>query len=263
MNGRNDNHQDQQLSLRLSKDSAHSEHTAPMTSASAQENHLTAVPAGHQVLTSMRGIDQPILRRGRGRPRKHPKDPVANAVKVMITKARAEAHTIQEKLAQVINPTAWALSPMSQRRHPTEADIGWAAGILDGEGCVHIARQTYRDPSRRPTYRLRLTIAQNQIDVLQEFEWIVGLRGSIRSPKPTKKQNRVCHYLNFDGMKAFVVLQKLKEHLRRKREHVKTAEDFRRECDIHVHPGPRGTPLEVWERREWYYNRMGLLNGGQ
>lgn len=86
---------------------------------------LTAVaPAGHQVLTSMQGIDQPVVRRGRGRPRKHPKDPVADAVQVMITRARAEAHTIQQKLAQVVNPTSWALSPISHRRHPTEADIG-------------------------------------------------------------------------------------------------------------------------------------------
>lgn len=214
-----------------------------------------------QVVTSMHDIDQPVRRRP-GRPRKHPKNDVAHAVRVMITRARAEAHTIQQKLAQITNPSAWPISPVSQRREPSEADLGWAAGILDGEGCVHIARQTYRDPSRRPTYRLRLSIAQNQIAVLQEFEWAVGLRGSIRSPKPTKKQNKVCHYLNYDGMKAFVVLQKLKEHLRRKREHAQTAEDFRRECQIHVHPGMRGASEETWQRREWYYNKMGLLNGG-
>lgn len=224
------------------------------------EVQQTSQPAV-QVLTSMQDIDQHVRRR-RGRPRKGEKDPVKDAVRIMITKARAQADTIQQKLTQITNPTVWPMSPLSQRREPSEADLGWAAGILDGEGCVHIARQTYRDPTRRPTYRLRMTIAQNQIDVLQEFEWAVGLRGSIRSPKPTKKQNKVCHYLNYDGMKAFVVLQKLKEHLRRKREQAKTAEDFRRECDIHVHPGPRGTPEEVWERREWYYNKMGLLNGG-
>jgi hypothetical protein len=155
--------------------------------------------------------------------------------------------------------TARLLSPVSQRRHASDADLGWAAGVLDGEGCIHIARQTYGTSGRRPTYRLRLQIAQNDEMLLKEFEWAVGVPGRLYSAKPTLKQNRTCHNLTYDGTKAFEVLERLYEHLRRKKPQAALAAEFRQRCDIHRHTGPRGCPPAVWELREWYYERMSDL----
>lgn len=151
------------------------------------------------------------------------------------------------------------LSPVSQRRHPGEADVGWAAGIMDGEGCILIARQTYGKSGRRPTYRLRLQITQNDETLLKEFEWSVGVEGRIYSPKPSRKQNKVCHSLNYDGVRAFTVLERLIAHLRRKKPQAELAAEFRAACDIHRHTGPKGCPEQVWDLRQWYYERMSDL----
>lgn len=152
--------------------------------------------------------------------------------------------------------SAYTLSPISQRRHVGEADLGWAAGVMDGEGCIHIARQTYGTSGRRPTYRLRLNIAQNDEQMLREFSWVVGVPGRIYSPKPTRKQNKTCHCLVYDGVSAFAVLERLHKHLRRKQAQATLAAEFRERCDIHRHTGPRGCPESLWELREWYYERM-------
>ena len=63
-------------------------------------------------------------------------------------------------------------------------------------------------------------------------------------------------------MRALFVLERLREHLRRKREQADLAQKFRVDCQIHVHPGCRGMSPEVWRRRQWYYERMQELNRG-
>lgn len=130
---------------------------------------------------------------------------------------------------------------------------------MDGEGCIHIARQTYGTSGRRPTYRLRLQITQNDETLLKEFEWSVGVEGRIYSPKPSRKQNKVCHSLNYDGVRAFAVLERLMAHLRRKKPQAELAAEFRAACDIHRHTGPKGCPEQVWDLRKWYYERMSDL----
>lgn len=95
--------------------------------------------------------------------------------------------------------------------------------------------------------------------VLKEFVWAVGVPGRLYRPKPSAKQNRVCHSLMYDGLKAFNVLECLHHRLRGKREQADLAVEFRERCDIHRHTGPLGCPESVWELREWYYQRMSEL----
>lgn len=180
------------------------------------------------------------------------------------SQARAAARTVDQMMAVTTMRTPFAMSPYSKRTIPNEADVGWAAGILDGEGCIHIACQTFPATSkRRPNYRLRVHIAQTSRTLLEEFEWVVGICGTITQPEVTNKQRRVCYSLSYDGLSAFAVVEFLFEHLRRKRPHALEVKNFRRECDIHTHPGPDGHPPEVWQRREWYYKRIRALNRGE
>jgi hypothetical protein len=179
-----------------------------------------------------------------------------------ISEAREKAFTLDEMMAVMTDAATRSLSPCSGRAEPTDADVAWAAGLMDGEGCVHIARQTYAGTGECKNYQLRIQVAQCSLTVLREFEWAVGLSGRVHSPKPTRLQNRVCHYLNYSGMRAFFVLERLRQHLRRKREQADLAQKFRSECLIHVHPGCRGMPAEVWHLRHWYYERMQELNRG-
>lgn len=178
----------------------------------------------------------------------------------MISQARKQAETLEEMMAVLTDAVTRSLSPCTGRSAPTDADVGWAAGILDGEGCISIARQTYPGTGACKTYQLRVQVAQCSLVVLREFEWAVGLSGRLASPKPTRLQTRVCHSLIYSGMRAFFVLERLREHLRRKREQADLARTFRTECLIHVHPGPKGMPPAVWQRRHWYYERMRELN---
>lgn len=152
------------------------------------------------------------------------------------------------------------LSPVDARVSPAPEDLAWAAGLFDGEGCVGIARQIYGNTGRRATFRLRITVAQVDHEVLEEFEWAVGLRGKIASPKVKAGQNRVCHMLIYDGIAAFYVLRKLQTFLRRKRKHAQLAFRFQKEGAIHVHPGPNGCSEAIWNLREWFYQGMRRLN---
>ena len=79
-----------------------------------------------------------------------------------ISLARTKARTVDEMLASVASlKTPFAMSPYSKRTNPNDTDLGWAAGIMDGEGCIHIARQKFgKNSGRRPVYRLRVQIAQ-------------------------------------------------------------------------------------------------------
>ena len=179
-----------------------------------------------------------------------------------ISEAREQASTLHEMWAVMEDVAARALSLFWGGLCPTDADVGWAAGLMDGEGCVHIARQTYPGTGECKNYSLRVQVAQCSLAVLREFEWAVGLNGRISSPKPKRLQTRVCHYLSYSGMRALFVLERLREHLRRKREQADLAQRFRIDCQIHVHPGCRGMSAEVWRRRHWYYERMQELNRG-
>lgn len=148
------------------------------------------------------------------------------------------------------------LSPVDHRRDPTVTDLGWAAGILEGEGCIQIVRQKYKRSDRRDTYRIRLDIAQTNKSLLQEFEWAVGLKGNIVSPPPKDKQTRTCHSLIYQGLAAIVVLTRLRMMLKFKRAQCELALEFQEKCEIHRHWGPNGCPQEIWELRHWYYERM-------
>jgi len=51
--------------------------------------------------------------------------------------------------------------------------LGWAAGFLDGEGCIRVAK---RNPGNdaNPIYSLEVTITQNCLTTLVHFQDVVG-----------------------------------------------------------------------------------------
>jgi hypothetical protein len=160
---------------------------------------------------------------------------------------------------KVANFAARLFSPFSGAVQPKVTDIAWAAGLFDGEGCIHIARQTYGKSGRRPTYRLRIDIAQNDVRILKEVEWALQIPGRIYTAKVGGRNKRVCHALKYDGVTAFEVLEKIGPMLRRKRAEADLAERFRRNCHVHTHFGPNGCPDDIWHLRVWYYKAMRAL----
>lgn len=156
---------------------------------------------------------------------------------------------------------------LDARAHAAEeawrmAALAWAAGLADGEGCFHIARQIYGDPRRRnrPTYVFRLTVAQSDHFVLQRFLRVLGVHGLIHARRWEPSMNRQPYVLCYSGRHAFDVVRLLYPHLVAKRTHAQVALAFERDGRVYEHRGPGGQDPAVWVVREWYYRKMRRMN---
>lgn len=115
-----------------------------------------------------------------------------------------------------------ATNPKSARL-PLQIGLAYAAGIVDGEGCIHIARQSHSTSRRGYIYRLRLSISQNHLGTLFDFQSLVGLQGRVYQVNRTRSQNRDSYQLNYDGESALDVIKRLTPFLNRKSEEAKLA----------------------------------------
>jgi hypothetical protein len=136
--------------------------------------------------------------------------------------------------------------------------LAWAAGFLDGEGCIHIAKVTSRRGSRT-TYRLRLTLVQNCFETLLHFHAVLGIDGGIHRVVRRAEQNRQCYSLVYDGKQARHAIQALLPYLVRKRAEGLAALAFYDEGRVGLRPGRNGLPEDLWEIRERYYRKLRSL----
>ena len=134
--------------------------------------------------------------------------------------------------------------------------LSYLAGFFDGEGCIHLAKQVSRDPARRPTFRMRVAIGQNNFEILDLFSREIGVPGKIHTVTRTEKQNRQCYSLIYDGSASFEVLRKLLPFLRRKKYEALVALEYEKNCFVNTHPGARGTDPVIWALRAQYYRKL-------
>jgi len=129
---------------------------------------------------------------------------------------------------------------------------------LDGEGCIHIAKQRYPG-GRSDTYRLGVHVTQNDRSALEAFREAVGIDAPIYATPLAKNHSRQCYTLNFTGHSALLLLQRLKEFLRRKRREAEAALQFWVDGGMGV-PG-RGKKLApaLVATRERYYQLLKAL----
>lgn len=112
--------------------------------------------------------------------------------------------------------------PFAQAGAPPAFSVEWAAGFADGEACIHVARQTYQG-NRRDTYVLRVSIVQNDLQLLQFFQKGLGIHAGIYAVKRNIGQNRQCYSLNYNGIHALQLILLLGPFLVRKRLEAVTA----------------------------------------
>ena len=137
-------------------------------------------------------------------------------------------------------------------------DVAWAAGFVDGEGCISLSKTT--QPGRKhPTYRPRFDLTQNNREVLVEVREILGEAAGLYTNKRQPGQNRQTYSLVFDGVHALRAIAKLRPELRRK--HVEADEllSYPVRGLMGVHPGPNGYPPGVWKERERIYRKLQKL----
>jgi hypothetical protein len=146
----------------------------------------------------------------------------------------------------------------NSNRYTPGALLSWAAGFVDGEGCIHLSKT--RQPGRKnPTYRPRIDISQNHREVLVDLREILGEDAGLYANKRQPSQNRQTYSLVYDGVHALRAVAKLRPELRRK--HVEADEllSYPERGWMGIHPGPKGYPPEVWIERERIYRKLRKL----
>lgn len=149
-------------------------------------------------------------------------------------------------------------SESESRNFRLEIRRAWAAGFLDGEGCIHIAKQRYRT-ARCATYRLGVHVTPNDRLVLERFRQAVGIDAPIYRVKRAKNHSRQCYTLNFSGRKALALLNLLLEFLERKRKEAQAGLDFWVNGRMGVRFGARGLDPDLVAVREHYFHLLKKL----
>ncbi len=135
--------------------------------------------------------------------------------------------------------------------------LEWAAGMLDGDGCIAIVKQPFR--TRRPIYRLIVTICQNCLQTLEHFRRCVGVDGVIYAAKRKLEHNKQVYNLNYSGPKALLVIRRLRAYLVRKRPEALVAISFCLNGQISQRFGRHGVPPEVEAVRVAHYLKLRAL----
>lgn len=135
--------------------------------------------------------------------------------------------------------------------------LDWAAGLLDGDGCISIVRQTY--PHRASTLRLTVSISQNCRETLEHFQASAGIDGAISNMKRRPEHNKQVYVLNYAGPGARALIERLRPCLYRKRHEAAVALDFCELGQISRRFGPAGVPPHLQALRETYYKKLQAL----
>lgn len=140
--------------------------------------------------------------------------------------------------------------------------LAWAAGFIDGEGCIHIYKQKYKSRvSGKPgvTHSLRICVSQNNLEVLEKLAEALGVHTTLHKTKRSFESNRQCYTLHINGKHALEAIRRIKPYLVRKLPEAETALRFWVEGQKDLKTGRNPVPMEVMEIREWYYKKMGRL----
>jgi len=136
--------------------------------------------------------------------------------------------------------------------------LAWAAGFVDGDGCIGIAKQKFKGRDA-VCHRLKFTVVQNNREVLEEVQTILGESSFIAKLKRDSSSNRQSYALVYDSTHALRAIQKLLPFLRRKQYEAEIVERMWEEGKMGQRPGPKGWPSEVYETREKWAQKISRL----
>ena len=149
--------------------------------------------------------------------------------------------------------------PGQTAARPPILSLQWAAGMLDGDGCISIVRQTYGKQKRKPGLRLVVTLTQNCRQTLEHFRDSVGIDAPIYAAKRKLQHNRQVYVLNYAGPKAQRVIERLEGLMFRKRLEAQVAIDFCEKGQASRNFGRNGIPPEIQAIREACYLKLRAL----
>ena len=169
--------------------------------------------------------------------------------------------TVGGSIADELLPTPVYTGPMAFLNALTERErLAWAAGFLDGDGCISSVLYTYRDGRATPkAYRIRVDLSQNCHFTLACVQAILGGRCYLLPVSRQSGQNRQPYQLYFTGGHAFEVLRKLCPFLIRKKREAEVCMQLWTEGQLGLRPGCAGTPSHLHEIRRRLHQRLKSL----
>lgn len=139
-----------------------------------------------------------------------------------------------------------------------QVGYAWAAGFLDGEGCVSLAR-VRRNCGNRINYRVRVNVVQNCIETLKTFKDYGGENCVLTRITHRESYTRPIYQLIYDGVHAYRLLKKLRPFLVRKGPEADVIFDYYATGEPTRHFGPQGVPAHIWHIRERCYDALRCL----
>jgi hypothetical protein len=134
----------------------------------------------------------------------------------------------------------------------------YCAGLFDGDGCIYISK-THTPGRKNPTYRLCMSLDQNCRVTVECFQKVLNVQCHLTQIPRTVQHNRQAYSLRFDGVHAAQALRLLRPYLVRKGIEADVGLEFLESGQTSLHPGPKGTPAEVWRLREALYKKLKAL----
>lgn len=136
--------------------------------------------------------------------------------------------------------------------------LAWAAGFVDGDGCIGIAKQKYKG-REGVCHRLKLSVVQNNREVLEEVQTILGESSFIAKLKRDSTSNRQSYALVYDSTHALSAINKLRPFLRRKQYEAEIVEKMWDEGKMGQRPGPKGWTADIYDIREKWAKKLSKL----
>lgn len=136
--------------------------------------------------------------------------------------------------------------------------IEWAAGFMDGEGCIHVTRARNAGKAG-PSWRLGVSITQNHRPTLEHFHAGMGVPGHIYPTKQRPYHSKQPYALNYTGAAAMTVIALLLPHLVRKHAQAMAALEFWVCGCGGLRTGSKGLPPELRATRERLYRKVKSL----
>ena len=142
------------------------------------------------------------------------------------------------------------------QRLPGNLGLSYAAGMLDGEGCICIAKTRSAQSKNGYNYRLRVIASQNHLRTLTDFQDLVGIEGLLYQITRSPQAHRDQFQLIYDGDKAAELLSALQPYLGRKQSEAVVALQYQSACEVNRRFGRAGCPDSLWKLRESYYRKL-------
>lgn len=133
-------------------------------------------------------------------------------------------------------------------------DHAWAAGFIDGEGCVRIAKNVSHGRVN-PIYHVEMAISQNRLDTLEHCQEVIGIQSSICKFPDRKSFRRSVFLLTYLCANARDALALLLPYFVRKQAEARLALEFALRLQLRRGGNTPHSAEEIAIREE-YYRRM-------